>query len=126
LFAASSARDTDWTVKVLDVHPDGFAQRLNDGIVRGRFRESQEKEDLLVPGKVYEYTISAWSTCVQLQKGHQLRLEVSSSAFPKFARNLNKGGNDATETQGIVAEQTIYHDASHPSYLLVPIVPPAK
>lgn len=126
LFAASSARDTDWTVKVLDVHPDGFSQRLNDGIVRGRFRESQEKEDLLVPGKVYEYTISAWSTCVQLQKGHQLRLELSSSAFPKFARNMNKGGNDATETQGIVAEQTIYHDASHPSYLLVPIVPPAK
>jgi putative CocE/NonD family hydrolase len=126
LYAASSAPDTDWTVKILDVHPDGFAQRLNDGIVRARFRESMEKETLLTPGKVYEYEIGAWSTCVQLQKGHALRLEVSSSAFPKFARNLNTGGDDATGTKAVVAEQSIFHDAAHPSYALIPIVPAEK
>jgi uncharacterized protein len=126
LYAASSARDTDWTVKLLDVHPDGFAQRLNDGIVRARYRESQEKPTLLEPGKVYEYNIGAWSTCVQLQKGHQLRLEVSSSAFPKSARNMNTGGDDANQAHGVVAEQTIYHDAAHPSYVMVPIVPAGK
>jgi putative CocE/NonD family hydrolase len=126
LYAASSARDTDWTVKLLDVHPDGFAQRLNDGIVRARYRESQEKPTLLEPGKAYEYNISAWSTCVQLQKGHQLRLEVSSSAFPKHARNMNTGGDDANQAHGVMAEQTIYHDAAHPSYVLVPIVPAEK
>jgi putative CocE/NonD family hydrolase len=123
LFAASSARDTDWTAKVLDVHPDGYTQRLNDGIVRARFRKTLEQEQLLTPGEAQEYDIDAWSTCMQFESGHRLRLEISSSAFPKFDRNLNTGGPIGKQSTGIVAEQTIFHDASKPSYLLVPVVP---
>jgi len=123
LHAASSARDTDWTAKVLDVHPDGFAQRLNDGIVRARFRRSMEKESFLEPGRVESYDIDAWSTCVLMGEGHRLRLEISSSAFPKFDRNLNTGGRIGMETKGIVAEQTVYHDREHPSRVLIPVVP---
>jgi putative CocE/NonD family hydrolase len=123
LFAASSARDTDWTAKVLDVHPDGFAQRLNDGIVRARYRRSTETEELLEPGRVESYDIDAWSTCVRMDEGHRLRLEISSSAFPKFDRNLNTGGPIGRETKGVVAEQTVYHDSDRPSRLLIPLVP---
>jgi putative CocE/NonD family hydrolase len=122
LHAASSARDTDWTAKILDVHPDGFAQRLNDGIVRARYRFSMEKESFLEPDRVEEYEIDAWSTCVLLKEGHQLRLEISSSAFPKFDRNLNTGGPIGKETKGIVAEQTVYHDRARPSRVLLPVV----
>lgn len=123
LFAASSARDTDWTAKVLDVHPGGYAQRLNDGIVRARFRRSLEREELLTPGEVQEYDIDCWSTCVRFAKGHRLRLEISSSAFPKFDRNLNTGGPIGRETTGIVADQTVYHDRRRPSRIIVPVVP---
>jgi len=123
LHAASSARDTDWTAKILDVHPDGFAQRLNDGIVRARFRRSTEEESFLEPGRVESYDIDAWSTCVLMGEGHRLRLEISSSAFPKFDRNLNTGGRIGMETKGIVAEQSVYHDREHPSRVLIPVVP---
>jgi putative CocE/NonD family hydrolase len=122
LHAASSAPDTDWTAKILDVHPDGFAQRLNDGIVRARYRLSMEKESFLEPGRVEEYEIDAWSTCVLLKEGHQLRLEISSSAFPKFDRNLNTGGPIGKETKGIVAEQSVYHDRARPSRVFLPVV----
>jgi putative CocE/NonD family hydrolase len=124
LYAASSARDTDWTAKVLDVHPDGFAQRLNDGIVRARFRKGPEKEEFLVPGAVEEYDIDCWSTCIVLGKGHRLRLEISSSAFPKFDRNLNTGGPIGKEAKWIVADQIVYHDQLRPSHVVVPVVPP--
>jgi hypothetical protein len=123
LYAASSARDTDWTAKILDVHPDGFAQRLNDGIVRARYRNSMAKEIILEPGRVESYDIDAWSTCVLLGEGHRLRLEISSSAFPKFDRNLNTGGPVGKETKGIVAEQRVFHDHERPSRLLIPVVP---
>lgn len=122
LHAASSARDTDWTAKILDVHPDGFAQRLNDGIVRARFRNTPEREELLTAGEVEAYDIDCWSTCTVLLEGHRLRLEISSSAFPKFDRNLNTGGPIGKETEGVVAEQTVYHDNARPSYLVVPVV----
>jgi putative CocE/NonD family hydrolase len=123
LHAASSARDTDFTAKVLDVHPGGFAQRLNDGIVRARFRRSMEEESFLEPGRVESYEIDAWSTCAMLGEGHRLRLEISSSAFPKFDRNLNTGGRIGMEAKGIVAEQTVYHDRGRPSRVLLPVVP---
>jgi len=123
LHAASSARDTDWTAKVLDVHPGGFAQRLNDGIVRARYRRSMEEETFLEPGRVESYDIDAWSTCVLLGEGHRLRVEISSSAFPKFDRNLNTGGRIGMETKGIVADQTVYHDRERPSRVLIPVVP---
>jgi putative CocE/NonD family hydrolase len=123
LFAASSARDTDWTAKILDVHPDGFAQRLNDGIVRARFSKGLDRERLLTPGAVESYDIDAWATCIRMQPGHRLRLEISSSAFPKFDRNLNTGRPIGTETRSVVASQTVHHDSTAASYLLVPIVP---
>ncbi len=123
LFAATSAKDTDWTAKVLDVHPNGYAQRLNDGIIRARFRQGLDREVLLQPGEVAEYEIDCWATCVRLRKGHRLRLEISSSAFPKFDRNLNTGGPLGKEAKGQIAEQTIYHDAARPSHLLVPVIP---
>jgi len=123
LHAASSARDTDWTAKILDVHPGGYAQRLNDGIVRARFRRSMEEESFLEPGRVESYEIDAWSTCGLLGEGHRLRLEISSSAFPKFDRNLNTGGRIGMETKGIVAEQTVYHDRERRSRVLIPVVP---
>ncbi len=126
LYASSSAKDTDWTAKILDVHPNGFAQRLNDGIVRARFRKSLEREELLNPGEIAEYDIDCWSTCILLGKGHRLRLEVSSSAFPKFDRNLNTGGPIGKETEGVVARQIVYHDRLHPSHVIIPVVPRSK
>jgi len=123
LTAASSARDTDWTAKILDVHPDGFAQRLNDGVVKARFRHSDTHEEFLTPGKAETYEIDAWATCIEMQPGHRLRLEISSSAFPKFAPNMNTGEVAATSTRSVVAEQTVFHDSRRMSYLLVPIVP---
>lgn len=122
LFAASSAADTDWTAKVIDLHPNGFAQRLNDGIVRARFRHGTDHEEFLTAGKIEEYEINAWSTCQQFQKGHQLRLEISSSAFGKYARNLNGTGNPATLLKPVIARQRVYHDLQHASWLMLPVV----
>lgn len=122
LFARTSARDTDWTARVLDVWPSGFAERLYEGIVRGRFRQGNSKEVLLTPGKVYDYDINMGSTCITLLKGHRVRLEISSSAFPLFDRNLNTGDALATEARAVVAEQTVLHDKRHASYLLLPVV----
>jgi hypothetical protein len=122
LFAASSARDTDWATKVLAVRPSGFAQRLNDGIVRARFRHGWDREVFLEPGKVEQYDVDNWSTCIRLGVGWRLRLEVASHAFPKFDRNLQTGGPIGKEATAVVAEQTIYHDRERASYLLLPIV----
>jgi len=122
LFAASSARDADFAAKVLAVRPDGFVLRLNDGIVRARYRNGFDRVELLEPGKVEEYRIDAWSTCIRLGAGWRLRLEVASHAFPKFDRNLQTGGPIGKEAQGVVAEQTVYHDGERASYLLVPVV----
>lgn len=122
LFAASTAIDTDWTAKLLDVHPNGFAQRLNDGIVRARFRNGNDHEELLTPGKVEEYHIDLWSTCVELQPGHRLRLEIASSALGKYDVNPNTGGPIGKDTRRIIAEQTVYHDRQRASYVLLPVV----
>jgi hypothetical protein len=124
LFAASSAKDTDWATKVLAVRPDGFALRLNDGIVRARFRQGRDKAVPLEPGRVEEYDVDSWSTCIRLGTGWRLRLEVASHAFPKFDRNMQTGGPIGKETEAVVAEQTVYHDRDRASYLLVPVVPP--
>ena len=123
LSAASSARDTDFMAKVIDVWPNGFAQRLNDGMVRARFREGMDKPSLIEPGRVYSYDLDLWNTCQLYQKGHRIRVEVSSSAFPKYDRNLNTGEALGQTTQMAVAQQKIYHDREHPSYVVLPIVP---
>ena len=123
IFAASSARDTDWTAKLLDVHPDGRAIRLNDGAVRARYRNGNDREKLLTPGKVEAYDIDMWSTCMELAPGHRLRLEIASSAFGKTEVNRNTGGPPNQETQTVFADQTVFHDRTHASYVLLPIVP---
>lgn len=123
LVAESSARDTDWATKILDVHPDGYAQRLNDGLVRARYYKDPTREQFLTPGRAESYDIDNWATCTVLGRGHRIRLEVLSSAFPKFDRNLNTGGPIGDETKGIVAEQTIHHRRGAESYVVLPIVP---
>lgn len=122
IVAASTARDTDWATKVIAVRPDGFALRLNDGIVRARFRQGREREVLLEPGAVERYDIDNWSTCIEMGAGWRVRLEVASHVFPKFDVNLQTGGAIGKETRGVIAEQTIYHDRERQSYVELPIV----
>jgi putative CocE/NonD family hydrolase len=123
LYATSSAVDTDFTAKLVDVWPNGFAQNLTEGILRASYRESTTVFKPIVPGKVYEYKIDLWSTSNVFLKGHQIRLEVSSSNFPRFDRNLNTGKSASTSAAFVKATNTILHDAAHPSALLLPIVP---
>jgi hypothetical protein len=122
LFATSSAVDTDFTAKLVDVAPDGFAQNLTEGIIRARYRDSQEKPVLMNPGQVYKLTIDLWSTSNVFLKGHVLRLEVSSSNFPRFDRNLNTGEAPGTGEHYVPATNTVYHDAERPSALVLPVV----
>ena len=123
LHAASSAVDTDFMAKLLDVHPDGFVQRLCDGMVRARFRNSMSQPELIEPGQIYRFEIDLWNTAQVFFKGHRIGLEIASSAFPKYDRNLNTGEDLGTGTSMLVAEQTIYHDAEHPSALILPVIP---
>jgi hypothetical protein len=124
LFATSSAVDTDFTAKLVDVWPNGFAQNLTEGILRASYRESTTAEPkLIVPGKVYEYKIDLWSTSNVFLKGHRIRLEVSSSNFPRFDRNLNTGKTANTSATFVKATNTILHDTAHPSALILPVVP---
>ncbi len=123
LWASTSARDTDFMAMLIDVWPNGFAERLIDGMVRARFREGMEKQSLIEPGRVYGYDVNMWNTCQTFLKGHRIRVQVSSSAFPKFDRNPNTGEPLGTTTRMIAAQQQIYHDAAHPSHILLPVVP---
>lgn len=122
LFAKSTAVDTDFTAKLVDVAPDGFAQNLTEGIIRARYRDSQETPALMNPGQIYKFTIDLWSTSNVFLKGHILRLEVSSSNFPRFDRNLNTGDAQSTGEKFVSATNTIYHDGEHPSALVLPVV----
>jgi putative CocE/NonD family hydrolase len=123
LFASSSAVDTDFTAKLVDVWPNGYEQNLTEGILRARYRESTSAATPIVPGKIYEFKIDLWSTSNVFLKGHSIRVEVSSSNFPRFDRNLNTGKSAATDSAFIQATQTIYHDSAHPSALVLPVVP---
>ena len=122
LFAKSSTVDTDFTAKLVDVAPDGFAQNLTEGILRARYRDSQERPTLMNPGEIYKFTIDLWSTSNVFLKGHVLRLEVSSSNFPRFDRNLNTGEALGSARNYVSATNTIYHDVEHPSTLVLPVV----
>ncbi|HET9305024.1 MAG TPA: CocE/NonD family hydrolase [Candidatus Sulfotelmatobacter sp.] len=122
LFASSSAVDTDFTAKLVDVWPDGFAQNLTEGIIRARYRESQEKPTFLNPGQTYKFTLDLWSTSNLFRKGHRIRLEISSSNFPRFDRNLNTGEDQSSARKPVQATNSIYHDAEHPSALILPTV----
>jgi putative CocE/NonD family hydrolase len=123
IWAITDARDTDWNVMLLDVHPDGTARRLVDGVMRARFRGGFDKPELLTPGKAYRYDIDMWWTGIVIPRGHKLRVAVASAAFPKYDRNLNTGGNNETETRFVQARQQILHDAAHPSFVTLPLIP---
>jgi hypothetical protein len=123
LYAKSSAVDTDLTGKLVDVWPDGFAQNLTEGIIRARYRDSQEKPELLNPGQIYKFELDLWATSNAFRKGHVLRLEISSSNFPRFDRNLNSGLDPGHSQNFVSATNAIYHDDQHPSALILPIVP---
>jgi putative CocE/NonD family hydrolase len=122
LYAATSARDTDFTAKLVDVFPDGRAQNLTDGILRLRYRRSLEKPELARPGEICKMTIDAGVTGNVFQKGHRIRMEISSSNFPRFDRNPNTGEAAADATELRRAAQTVYHDARRRSYLLLPVI----
>ena len=123
LFVSSSALDTDFTAKLVDVWPNGYAQNLTEGILRMRYRDGQEKPEMMAPDKVYAITLDLVATSNVFLAGHKLRLEVSSSNFPRFDRNLNTGENQAHATRMVKAVNVVWHDRSHPSALVLPVVP---
>lgn len=123
LWAATDGRDTDWTAKLVEVHPDGRAINLCDGIIRARYREGTDRARLLTPGRPHEYTIDLAGTANLFKAGSRLRVEISSSNFPRFDRNSNTGGNIAQEAAGRLAVQRVHHTPGMPSWLELPVVP---
>ena len=129
LYASSSARDTDWTMKLLDVSCDEYGQEvainIADGILRARYRNGLDTSDLLIPQKVYGFEIDLLTTSNLFKKGHRIRVEISSSSFPQYDRNLNTGNILYSDAEMQNAFQTIFHDVEHPTHILLPIIPPA-
>lgn len=122
LWASSSAVDTDFTAKLVDVCPDGSTYNVVEGIVRARFRNGIDREELLIPDAVYQYQIDMSGVGIVFQKGHKICLEISSSNFPKHDRNMNTGNLVGEDAEGVVAHQKIYHDMEHPSFMKLSIV----
>jgi len=122
LYAASSARDTDFTVSLVDVYPNGIAMPITEGILRGRYRHGFEKMDLLQPGEPDEFRIRLYPTSNVFKRGHRLRVHISSSNFPHFSRNLNTGEDVGTGTRMEIAHQTILHSSRYPSQIILPVI----
>jgi len=125
LYASSSALDTDFTAKLVDVHPGGQAIHLAEGILRARYRKGYQNQQLLAPGEVAVFRIELAPTSNVFLAGHRLRVEISSSNFPRFNRNLNTGEDVATGTRWQVAQQTVFHDRVRASHILLPVIPSA-
>jgi putative CocE/NonD family hydrolase len=123
LYLSSDARDTDLTVKLLDVYPDGRAYNLDESIQRLRYREGYDRTVWMQPGQVYQVEVGPLTTSNWFAPGHRLRIEVSSSNFPRFDRNLNTGGNNYDETTGVLARNRIHHSTRYPSQIRVTTVP---
>ena len=123
IWAASSAIDTDFTAALTDVEPDGKAIALCEGIVRARFRNGTDKPEMMIPGEIYEFEIDMWNTSNMFKEGHRIRIEISSSNFPRYNRNLNTGNPIATDIEIKIANQKLYHDSQHPSHVTLPIIP---
>jgi putative CocE/NonD family hydrolase len=123
LYASSSAVDTDFTAKLVDVSPDGFARNLTDGLVRARYREDRSVERFLTPGKPEEFVIDLAATANLFDTGHSVRVEIASSNFPRFDRNSNTGRPFGQDAELAEARQTVFHDARYPSHIVLPIVP---
>jgi hypothetical protein len=128
LFASSTAVDTDFTAKLIDVHPpsadapSGFEMNVTDGIVRGRYRGSPARQELMTPGTVYELTIEPFPTANVFQKGHRIRVDISSSSFPRWDVNPNTGEPLGRHRRMLVADNSIYHDRLHPSHVVLQVV----
>ena len=122
LYALSSAPDTDWVVRLCDVWPDGRSIPVCDGILRARYRDSVERAELMTPGQIYRFEVDMSSTAQTFKAGHRIRIQVTSSDFPSYEPNLNTGGPFATEVQGQVAHNTVFHDAGRPSHVILPVM----
>jgi putative CocE/NonD family hydrolase len=122
LYVSSDAKDTDFTIKLVDVHPDGRAYNLDETIQRVRYREGYDKEVFMEEGEVYKIEMTPLSTSNYFAKGHRIRIEVSSSNFPRFTRNLNTGGNNYDESEGVIATNKVHHSKTHPSQIRLPII----
>jgi len=120
---STSAADADVAAKLLDVHPNGFAQRLCDGLVRLRYRDGNDRAVPVEPGTVYEVEIPMWDTSQRFLTGHRIRVEIAGSAHPKFAVNLGTGEDDTTATEGVVARNVLHHDSARPSRLVLTVAP---
>ncbi len=123
LYVSSDAKDTDFTGKLIDVAPDGTAWNLQDGVLRARYREAYDKPVLMEDGKVYQLSIDLHAVSNWFAPGHRIRVEISSSNFPRLDRNLNTGGRNYDESIGVVAHNVIHHTSRYPSYLVLPVVP---
>jgi putative CocE/NonD family hydrolase len=123
LYAATDAVDTDWFVMLLNVSPDGRAERIQEAVARARFRNGFDAPTLLQPGNVYQYDMDLWFTGIVIPPGNRLRVAVSSALFPKYDRNLNTGGDNERETEFVSAHQTVLHDAAFPSHVTLPLIP---
>ena len=126
LYASTDARDTDFTAKLVDVHLDGKAYNLCDGIIRARYNESRMIENLLEPGKIYKYEIDLWPTSNVFLEGHKIRVEISSSNFPRFDRNQNTGNEFGMDVEIKTANQKIYHTEEYPTHIVLPVIPNAN
>jgi len=123
LFAATSARDTDFTAQLIDVYPDGKAYNMADGVMRARYRKSIFQPELVTPGEIDEYVIRMGTTSHLFKRGHRIRVDISSSNFPAWDRNMNSGKPIGEDTEAAQATQTIHHSAVHPSYVELPVIP---
>ncbi len=123
LWVSTSALDTDFVVRLCDVHPDGRSYNVVDGIVRMRHREGMDESRLLEPGTVYPVTVDLWDTSIVFLPGHRIRIQVTSSCFPRWNRNLNTGQSNEETAHYISADESIWHDAEHPSHIVLPVIP---
>jgi len=123
LYVSSSAPDTDFVAKLVDVYPNGTAYNLQEGILRARYREGFERKVWMKPEEVYEIHINLRATSNYFLPNHRVRLEVTSSSFPRFDRNLNTGGRNYDETTWAIARNSVQHSDAHPSHLVLPVIP---
>jgi uncharacterized protein len=122
LFAATSVRDTDFTAKFCDVYPDGRSYNLAEGLMRASGLKFADKPELINPGQPYEYIITLGNTSQLFRKGHRIRIQISSSNFPLFDRNMNTGNEIGKDKLGIIAKQTVFHQPGYASYLGLPVI----
>ena len=126
LYVASSAPDTDFASRLIDVHPDGRAMNFSEGFIRARYRDAKEIPQLMEPGRIYPLTIEMQPTSLVFKRGHRIRVHITSSDFPHYDRNPNTGKTFGQDAEMRVARQTVYHEALYPSHILLPIIPAAR